>query len=55
MAIIRIGNLIKSANVNGYIIFCNDSHQSEYVHDRDKRIQFISGFKGENASGIKLQ
>lgn len=45
-------NLMKEYNYNAYIVPSNDDHDTEYVCEADKRLQFISEFKGENGIGI---
>ncbi|XP_071955547.1 xaa-Pro aminopeptidase 1-like [Antedon mediterranea] len=39
-------------NVDAYIIPSEDAHQSEYIADRDKRRQYISGFTGSAGLAI---
>ncbi|XP_033104349.1 xaa-Pro aminopeptidase 1-like [Anneissia japonica] len=38
--------------VDAYIIPSEDAHQSEYIADRDKRRQYISGFTGSAGLAI---
>ncbi|CAD5209001.1 unnamed protein product [Bursaphelenchus xylophilus] len=38
--------------INVYVLPRTDAHQSEYICDRDKRVQFLSGFSGSNAYSI---
>lgn len=39
-------------NISAYIVTTNDEHQSEYVADRDKRIEFLSGFTGSSGKAV---
>jgi len=39
---------MKELNLDAYIVYHRDAHQSEYIAPRDERIAFISGFTGSN-------
>jgi Xaa-Pro aminopeptidase len=41
--------------IQAYIITSDDAHQSEYIRERDKRRQYISGFKGSLGTAIVTQ
>ncbi|XP_039278158.1 probable Xaa-Pro aminopeptidase P isoform X1 [Nilaparvata lugens] len=45
-------NVIQGPIIDAYLVATGDEHQSEYVADRDKRLQFISGFSG--SAGIAV-
>ncbi|XP_076295222.1 xaa-Pro aminopeptidase ApepP [Lasioglossum baleicum] len=45
MEAVPIGG-IKGKGIQALIINTSDAHQSEYLRERDKRVQFISGFTG---------
>ncbi|KAH7696734.1 Protein APP-1, partial [Aphelenchoides avenae] len=38
-----------SKPIQAYVLPRTDAHQSEYINDRDNRVQYISGFSGSNA------
>ena len=40
--------LIKAKNLDAFLLFHVDAHQSEYLAPKDERIAFISGFTGSN-------
>ncbi|KAL5284448.1 XPNPEP1.2 family protein [Megaselia abdita] len=53
----NIRSLMHNANysdtpLQAYIVLMNDAHQSEYISDRDKRIQYISKFTGSSGSAV---
>lgn len=50
--LLKIRELMKKYNYNCYLIPSNDAHDTEYVCNADKRLQFISNFSGENGTGI---
>ena len=35
--------------IDGFYLGVSDAHNSEFVADSEKRIQFLSGFTGSNA------
>jgi Xaa-Pro aminopeptidase len=39
---------IRSLNLDAFILFHMDAHQSEYLAPCDERVAFISGFTGSN-------
>ena len=39
---------MKELNLDAYIVYHRDAHQSEYIAPRDERIAYISGFTGSN-------
>uniref|UniRef100_A0A0N5ARI2 Xaa-Pro aminopeptidase 1 n=1 Tax=Syphacia muris TaxID=451379 RepID=A0A0N5ARI2_9BILA len=41
-----------SRSISAYLLPRTDAHQSEYLAERDLRVQFISGFSGSNAFAI---
>lgn len=42
----------KKTGIDAYIVTSSDAHGSEYVQDRDKRREFISGFKGSAGTAV---
>ncbi|XP_053977342.1 xaa-Pro aminopeptidase ApepP [Hylaeus volcanicus] len=51
MEAVQVGG-IKGKGIQALIINSNDAHQSEYLRERDKRVQFISGFSGSFGTAI---
>ncbi|XP_033340803.1 xaa-Pro aminopeptidase ApepP [Megalopta genalis] len=47
MEAVPIGG-IKGKGIQAVLVNSDDAHQSEYLRDRDKRVQFISGFTGSS-------
>jgi Xaa-Pro aminopeptidase len=45
----RLRELIQAKNLDAFVLFHVDAHQSEYLAPKDERIAFISGFTGSNA------
>ncbi|KAJ3494288.1 hypothetical protein NLG97_g4173 [Lecanicillium saksenae] len=45
----QLRTLMSRNNIGTYIVPPGDSHSSEYVADRFKRVEFISGFSGSSA------
>ncbi|XP_028406917.1 xaa-Pro aminopeptidase 1-like [Dendronephthya gigantea] len=43
---------MRKANLSAYIIPATDAHGSEYVRQRDKRREFISGFDGSAGTAV---
>lgn len=43
---------MRAARVGILLVYSQDEHGSEYVADRDKRVQFVSGFTGSTAVAI---
>lgn len=39
---------MRDLNFSAYFIPHNDSHNSEYLAQRDMRMKYLSGFKGSN-------
>ena len=39
---------MKSKNLDAYVLYHFDAHQSEYLAPADERVAFISGFTGSN-------
>lgn len=44
--------LMATYSIDAYIIPSDDEHGSEYIADRDKRRQFISGFTGSKGTAV---
>jgi Xaa-Pro aminopeptidase len=40
--------LLPKYNIDGYILFRTDAHDSEYLPKWENRLEFISGFSGSN-------
>ncbi|HGG06234.1 MAG TPA: aminopeptidase P family protein [Aliiroseovarius sp.] len=47
--------VLKAHNLDGYFIPRADAHQGEYVSDRDKRLEWLTGFTGSAGFCIALQ
>jgi Xaa-Pro aminopeptidase len=47
-ALQNLRGLIKAKNLDAFLLFHMDAHQSEYLAPKDERIGFISGFTGTN-------
>ena len=47
--------LMKSRNIDAYIIFSSDAHSSEYVADYWKTREWFSGFTGSSGTVVVLQ
>lgn len=45
---------MKDLSFNGYIISNSDEHGSHFISERDKRLQFLSGFTGSHGLGVVL-
>jgi Xaa-Pro aminopeptidase len=39
---------MKQRDLDAYVCFHMDAHNSEYIAECDERIEFISGFSGSN-------
>ena len=52
--LVQIRKLMEG-NYDAYIITSVDRHNSEYVHDRDKLIAYISNFTGSYGTAIITQ
>jgi Xaa-Pro aminopeptidase len=52
--LIHLRELLKDPqyNLEAYIIFTEDAHQSEYISDCDKRRAYISGFTGSSGTAV---
>ncbi|KAJ9581804.1 hypothetical protein L9F63_003873 [Diploptera punctata] len=48
----RLRDEMINANITAYIVTTNDEHQSEYVADRDRRRQYVSGFTGSSGNAV---
>ncbi|XP_033219063.1 xaa-Pro aminopeptidase ApepP [Belonocnema kinseyi] len=56
----KLRELMKALPANGFekkgmqafILYYGDAHQSEYLRNRDKRLHFISGFKGSRGIAV---
>ncbi|XP_028399084.1 xaa-Pro aminopeptidase 1-like [Dendronephthya gigantea] len=48
----RLREKMKKENLAAYIVPSTDSHGNEYVKERDKRREFISGFSGSAGTAI---
>lgn len=46
---------MKATNVDAFVVFSGDAHQSEYVSTLDSRRQFISNFTGSAGTALILQ
>jgi len=44
----KLRELMAQHQVDVYVVFHMDAHNSEYIADCDERIEFISGFGGSN-------
>lgn len=44
--------VLNGLELNAYIIPSTDAHNSEYLADKDKRRQFISGFSGSSGTAL---
>lgn len=51
MELVQIGGLA-GRGIQALIVTSDDAHQSEYMREHDKRIQFISGFTGSFGTAI---
>jgi Xaa-Pro aminopeptidase len=51
----KLRELMSSHEVDAYLVFHNDAHQSEYLAVCDERIKFISGFSGSNGICVITQ
>lgn len=49
MKSIHLGNI---KGIHAYLIPTDDAHQSEYIRDRDKRRQYITGFSGSFGTAV---
>lgn len=47
-----IRGLFAKYKIDGYIVPCNDQYFSEYVHERAKRLQYITNFSGSNGMAV---
>lgn len=45
-------SLLEGRTIQAYIIPSSDAHGSEYLCERDKRRQFISGFTGSAGTAL---
>lgn len=45
---------LKLLNIDAFIVGSEDCHQSEYVGDTDKRLEFISNFSGSSGTALIL-
>ena len=48
----KFRDLMKAKQLHWYLLPRTDEHQSEYICECDKRVQFISGFTGTNAISL---
>lgn len=46
---------MKEENIDFYVQFNTDPHQSEYLSDHDRSVRFLSGFTGSNATLVISQ
>ena len=53
--IIQLRSLLKKNDLDGYIVPKNDEFFSEYVHENEDRLKFISKFSGSYGFAIFLQ
>lgn len=44
--------VLKGSPIRAYIVTSYDEHQNQKLDERDKRIQFISGFTGNDAIAV---
>lgn len=44
----RLRQKMQELGIDAYFIPHNDPHNSEYLADRDSRMEFLCGFKGSN-------
>lgn len=51
---VRIGETDPSG-LSAYIVPSSDSHSSEYISERDKRREFVSGFSGSAGTAVVTQ
>ena len=54
-ALSELRQLMKSMEIDAFLVGSEDAHQSEYVCDADMRRQFISGFTGSAGTALILQ
>ena len=50
----RFKALLREKKLAAFIIGSADAHQSEYVNDKDKRREYMSGFSGSSATALVL-
>jgi len=43
---------MKAKEIHWYVLPRTDEHQSEYICECDKRVQYASGFSGTNALSL---
>jgi len=48
----KLIELMKKYSLNAYIVPSEDAHQSEYITEKDKRREYISGFSGSSGCAV---
>lgn len=48
----RMRIYLQEASVNAFLIPANDAHQSEYVGESDRRVEYMTDFTGSNGYAI---
>eukprot|EP01133_Synstelium_polycarpum_P004320 gene4320-5046_t len=48
----RLREIMNKQNVQAYVVPSEDAHQSEYITQRDKRREYISGFSGSAGAAV---
>jgi Xaa-Pro aminopeptidase len=46
--VVALRKLMAENNIDIYLVFHGDSHNSEYLAPCDERVKYISGFSGSN-------
>lgn len=48
----KLRQIMKAKEIHWYVLPRTDEHQSEYICECDKRVQYVSGFSGTNALSL---
>jgi len=51
----KLRQLLNNQRLTAYVLPRTDEHQSEYITERDERVQWISGFSGSSGLGLVSQ